>query len=177
MTTRQLTLKDMMDGSGCTARTIRYYEREGLLSAARTSGGHRLFGAAQLERLRFIIILREAGWALEEITELLDVRDDRSRDGEASARLDHLLAAHVDRLERKIAILTALREDLERSQSLVRVCQACTDGRARITCDACERLPPLGGLPRSFRLAWRAREIEVDPPFDDAGADDDEAAQ
>ncbi len=179
MMTRQLTLKDMMDGSGCTARTVRHYEREGLLSATRSSGGHRMFGAGQLERLRFIIVLREAGWALDEINELFDVRHRGAADQVALGRLDHLLVAHVERLERKIATLTALREDLARSHALVPVCQQCTDGGAvQTSCEACDRLPPLAELPRSFRLVWRAREIAAGRLFDEAGGDgDDEAAQ
>ena len=41
-----LTLKDMTAGSGCTPRTVRYYEREGLLQAARSSGDYTLVGCS-----------------------------------------------------------------------------------------------------------------------------------
>ena len=66
-----LTLKDMTAGSGCTPRTVRYYEREGLLQAARSSGGHRLFPPGELDRLNFILALREAGVSDQEVIEAL----------------------------------------------------------------------------------------------------------
>jgi DNA-binding transcriptional MerR regulator len=179
---KHLTLKDMIEGSGCTARTVRYYEREGLLRAARTSGGHRLFTVAELERLRFIICLREAGWTLEEVTEFLEVREAAGADKDACAKLEAMLSAHVAKLERKIAVLLRLREDLGQTQQLLPVCQECTAKVERVECSSCGRVPDLAQLPRSFRLAWRARELDDAPrsvvPFDDdPGEDPDEAAQ
>lgn len=39
----------------CTVETVRYYEKEGLLAEpARTSANYRSYGAAHVERLRFI---------------------------------------------------------------------------------------------------------------------------
>jgi len=168
--TKVLTLKDMTDGSGCTPRTVRYYERQGLLHAARSAGGHRLFAPAQLDRLCFIVSLREAGWSLEEVEALLTVRDAAPTDREACTRLDAMLADHVARLERKIAVLQELRDELTGTQHALAVCGECT-GRltaVAIDCDACERLPPLRDLPRGFRLAWRR---DGGPPFDELAAD------
>jgi DNA-binding transcriptional MerR regulator len=174
---KHLTLKDMIEGSGCTARTVRYYEREGLLRAARTSGGHRLFTAGELERLRFIICLREAGWTLEEVTEFLDVRDAAGADARACAKLEAMLTGHVARLERKIAVLVKLREDLGQTQQLLPVCQECTASTPSVACETCGRVPELAQLPRAFRLAWRARELDGPATFDETVADaaDDEA--
>jgi DNA-binding transcriptional MerR regulator len=183
---KHLTLKDMIDGSGCTARTVRYYEREGLLRAARTSGGHRLFTAAELERLRFIICLREAGWTLEEVTELLDVRGQGDADARACTKLDTMIELQLARLERKIAVLVQLREDLTQTQQLLPVCHECTAASETVECSSCGRVPELARLPRSFKLVWRARELAAgfddpaadaadDAPADDALADDPRA--
>lgn len=174
MADRYLTLKDMTRGSGCTARTVRYYERQGLLQAARSAGGHRQFELAQLERLSFIISLREAGWALDQIETFLSARGGANTDREAVSRLDGMLAAHVDNLTRKIEVLTRLRADLEGTQSLLQVCGGCTTSGDAVECERCDRVPPLGRLPHGFRLTWRARELHADPdrPFDDAAADE-----
>lgn len=163
-----LTLRDMTQASGCTPRTVRYYERQGLLRAARSAGGHRLFAGVELERLHFIISLREAGWSLEEVEQLFSVRDPVGTDRQACARLDVMLAEQVERLERKIAVLQRLRDDLTGTQSLLAVCSDCTEKQASVDCQACERMPPLGDLPRGFRLAWRAR---AGTPFDEHDAD------
>jgi DNA-binding transcriptional MerR regulator len=173
MTGKALTLKDMIDGSGCTARTVRYYEREGLLRATRTSGGHRLFAPVELERLRFIIQLREAGWALDEVTEFLAVREPPKSDLDAWTQFDRLLALQIDRLERKIEILGQLRADLGQTAALLPVCRECVhqhDAARRPDCGECERMPPLATLPASFRLSWRARELDA-AAFDEPDAD------
>lgn len=170
---RYLTLKDMTRGGGCTPRTVRYYERQGLLRAARSAGGHRLFAAAELERLGFVVALREAGWALEEIVELLGARDAAPSDHAAAERLGTLLGEHIERLEKKLAVLGRLREDLRDTHQALRVCNECTNVHDEVSCEGCDRLPGLVELPRGFRLTWRARELEG-PPFDEEPAPADE---
>jgi DNA-binding transcriptional MerR regulator len=173
---RYLTLKDMTRGGGCTPRTVRYYERQGLLRAARSAGGHRLFATSELERLNFVVALREAGWALEEIVELLGVREAAPSDRVAVCRLDSILALQIDRLEKKLAVLGRLREDLRGTHDALRVCHDCTVEHDEVSCEGCERLPVLGELPRGFRLTWRARELSG-PPFDERAAQEvDEAS-
>ena len=176
MAGRYLTLKDMTGGSGCTPRTVRYYERQGLLRASRTAGGHRMFAQAELQRLLFIVGLREAGWTLEEVEALLHVRGDGEADREGVARLDVLLAAHIARLERKIELLARMRDDLASTHALLAVCAQCTSTAVRVECEACERVPALSRLPQGFRLAWRARELDGAPAFDEPAADVDPIA-
>ena len=166
-----LTLKDMTEGSGCTPRTVRYYEREGLLRCLRSAGGHRLFAACELERLNFIISLREAGWSLEEVTEFLGVRDDASNDAEACARLEALLLEQVQRLEQKLRILQALREDLGTTAAMLPVCGQCVHTKPRVECEHCDRVPQLDRLPRAFRVVWRGRELDGARMYDDPKAD------
>jgi DNA-binding transcriptional MerR regulator len=169
-----LTLKDMTEGSGCTPRTVRYYEREGLLRALRSAGGHRLFAASELERLNFIISLREAGWSLEEVTELLGIRDAVSNDSLASGQLAALVARQVERLDKKIAVLQRLREDLHGTASLLPVCRECTTVQEIVECGTCDRVPAIDKLPRAFRLIWRARELPGAEIYDERGADIEE---
>lgn len=156
---RFLTLKDMTGGSGCTPRTVRYYEREGLLRAARTSGGHRLFEPGELDRLNFVLSLREAGCSLEEIMALLGTRDSAPTDSEAQAKLDATLDGQIRQLERKIDVLSRLQADLKESRQSLAVCSGCTREAAKVPdCERCERLPPLAQLPHGFRLTWRGPE-------------------
>lgn len=51
--------------TGLSARQIRYYEKEGLLSPSRSRGNRRLFSAADVERLRQVKALLEQGLNLE----------------------------------------------------------------------------------------------------------------
>ncbi|MBK8263009.1 MAG: MerR family transcriptional regulator [Nannocystis sp.] len=164
-----LTLKDMIQGSGCTPRTVRYYERQGLLQASRTAGGHRLFPPAELDRLNFIISLREAGWSLDEITALLSIRARAPDDRDACIELDHVVTTQIERLEQKIHILTKLQEDLRGTKRLLAVCATCPERAEPATCQTCERLPEQ--QPSGFRLTWLADPNRKPAAFDEPAAD------
>lgn len=54
--------------AGVTVRTLRFYDREGLLSpTSHTEAGHRQYSVADLERLQQILALKFLGFSLEEI--------------------------------------------------------------------------------------------------------------
>jgi MerR family transcriptional regulator, copper efflux regulator len=67
-----LTINEAAKTTGWSARMLRYIERMGLVEPARTSAGYRLYGAAELQRLRtlrellrrFDLELGELGFAL-----------------------------------------------------------------------------------------------------------------
>ena len=105
------TVSSLAKASGLNVDTIRYYARLGLLrEAGRTRGGHRYFDDSALERLQFI---RGAQWfdlRLDEIRELLDVKD---RDGCALDFTQSLL-------EQKICAIEAQRDRLDRVRSALR---------------------------------------------------------
>jgi len=59
--------------AGVTARTLRWYDRLGLLRPGRVSeAGYRLYGPAQVDRLQQILFYRELGLPLADIKEVLD---------------------------------------------------------------------------------------------------------
>lgn len=57
--------------TGLSARQIRYYEKEGLLTPSRTRGNRRLFSPADVDRLRQVKGLMEQGLTLEGVRALL----------------------------------------------------------------------------------------------------------
>lgn len=59
--------------AGVHPQTLRIYERRGLLSPARTSGGNRRYSDADIERLRRIAELAEGGMNLEGIRQVLEL--------------------------------------------------------------------------------------------------------
>src|SRR6478672_6956652 len=60
--------------SRVTVRTLRYYEEVGLLLPRETDRwtGYRYYSAEQLPRLNRILALKDLGFALDQITRLLD---------------------------------------------------------------------------------------------------------
>ncbi len=57
---------------GITKANIRFYEKEGLLSPARTPNGYRDYGEGDIARLKQIIILRKLGIPVQSIADILD---------------------------------------------------------------------------------------------------------
>lgn len=94
--------------SGTTTKTLRFYERAGLLTPPdRTRGGYRDYGPEALHRLEFIRRGRAAGLTLAQIREVLDIRDT------GTAPCDHVQQLLTDRLadlDHQLADLHALRD-------------------------------------------------------------------
>ena len=83
--------------AGVTERTLRYYERIGLLRpSGMTEGGYRLYYGAAMQRLQQILFFRELGFPLAQIREIMD-SPGYDRD-EALRRHRALLIAERDRL-------------------------------------------------------------------------------
>ncbi|NBT37949.1 MAG: MerR family transcriptional regulator, partial [Actinobacteria bacterium] len=59
--------------AGVHPQTLRIYERRGLLSPARTSGGNRRYSNADIQRLRRIAELADGGMNLEGIRQVLEL--------------------------------------------------------------------------------------------------------
>ncbi len=105
-----LTIGELGKATGTKVETIRYYERIGLLpKPPRTDGNYRAYGEAELGRLSFIRRARDLGFPLDQVRALLSLSDDRYQD---CATVDALARDHLAEVERKIADLTALRQEL-----------------------------------------------------------------
>ena len=65
--------------AGMHPQTLRIYERRGLLSPARTSGGNRRYSDADIEVLRRIADLAEAGMNLEGIRRVMELEQENER--------------------------------------------------------------------------------------------------
>lgn len=154
---RYLTLTDMTSASGCTARTVRYYEREGLIRALRSGGGHRLFAREELDRLNYIVALREAGWSLEEIAEFLDLRGKARTGRDAHNTIEASIPGRLGGIEEKIRVLSRLRDDLMATREAFAACRDCThEAPTSEDCRSCGRIPEHGSLPQGFRLTWHS---------------------
>jgi MerR family transcriptional regulator, repressor of the yfmOP operon len=123
---------------GTTPRTIRYYEEIGLLGDAgadREAGRHRVYGDAEVERLREALRLKQLlGVSLDELRELLAAEEDRAalreewhhgNPGKRRRReiLDRALA-HVERqselLARRRDEIAAFERDLDERRARVK---------------------------------------------------------
>lgn len=107
-TETSLTVGAVARLAGLTVRTLHHYDEIGLIKPGRrSSGGYRLYGEAEVERLQEVLFFRELGFGLEEIKDIVDRRDydraavlDRQREL-LVARADRLLAM-VDAIDRAV---------------------------------------------------------------------------
>lgn len=96
--------------TGCHLETIRYYEKSGLMPApARTESGHRVYGADQERRLKFILRGRELGFTIGELKSLLNLVDS---DDLTCGEMYDITLSHIAGIRRKIADLSRLEKTL-----------------------------------------------------------------
>lgn len=107
-----LTVSRLASLAGISSDTVRYYERIGVLQAApRTAGGYRIYDEKAIERLHFIKGAQRLGLKLNEIRELLDIRDQGAC---PCGHADELIDTRIAELDEEIVRLTALRGELQR---------------------------------------------------------------
>jgi MerR family redox-sensitive transcriptional activator SoxR len=109
--TALLTVSQVASRSGFAASALRYYEREGLITARRTSGRQRRYERIVLRRLAFIRAARNVGLSLDEIREeLAHLPVDRAP---TSADWRRISRSWRGRLNDRIAAIEALRDRLD----------------------------------------------------------------
>jgi MerR family transcriptional regulator, redox-sensitive transcriptional activator SoxR len=110
-TTDQLTVSDVAERSGFSPSALRFYEREGLIRATRTSGNQRRYQRSVLRRLAFIRAARNVGLSLDEVAAALDtLPDSRTPTRSDWTRLSRSWRA---RLDAQIGALEKLRDGLD----------------------------------------------------------------
>ncbi|HHH46742.1 MAG TPA: heavy metal-responsive transcriptional regulator [Thiotrichales bacterium] len=120
---RRFRIGEVCRLTGLSADTLRYYERIGLLpKVARTPSGIRIYDERDLSRLRFIQRAQKMNFSLEEIGQLLTMRENPQRARDAVRRLT---ARKLEEVEARLEELTLLRNELA---LLVNLCKGGGEG-------------------------------------------------
>ena len=100
-----LKIGDLASRSGVSIRTLHHYDEIGLLSPShRTESGHRVYGREEVVRLQQILSLRQMGFPLDQIRDLLDRRGMEPR---------RVLELHIEKLRESVATQQELIAKLE----------------------------------------------------------------
>src|SRR5690242_7952387 len=83
--------------AGVHPQTLRIYERRGLLDPARTDGGSRRYSQRDIDRLRRIHELTEAGLNLAGVKAVMELEDEVAR---LRRQLDNVIAEAREAVER-----------------------------------------------------------------------------
>ena len=95
---------------GVGVRTLRLYERRGLVRPRRTQAGWRVYGPSEIERLHRVLTLKSLGLSLARIAQLLEGR---------VADLPALLALQEDVLSQRIGDLQRARRSVQAARTKV----------------------------------------------------------
>ena len=121
-----MKIGELAQAAQCTVETVRYYEKEGLLSApARTSGNFRIYGVEHVERLRFIRNCRALDMSLDEVRVLLAFIDHPASD---CSPVDAVVDEHLVHVRERLAALQLLERQLETLR------RACGQARPHAAC-------------------------------------------
>ncbi len=109
--------------TGLSADTLRYYEKFGLITGvSRNASGIRLYNDKNISHLKFIKRAQHMNFSLEEIKNLLSMREDPQH-AKDSVRL--LTAEKLKNIEEQLAELSTLKNELT---LLLNLCRGSKDG-------------------------------------------------
>jgi len=100
-----LSIGELARATTTPISTVRFYERKGLLPPPPRESGQRRYPPAAVDRVRLIRMWQSSGFSLGEIAQLLTDRED--------------LPAWKELVHTKIAELTVLEAEIERSRRLL----------------------------------------------------------
>lgn len=132
---------EVAHAAGVNVETLRYYERRGILTPPhRRPSGYREYPPETVRIVRFVKHAQELGFTLEEIEELLALRNDVTR---TCGDVRTAAAAKLDEIERKIRRLRAMK------RALATLVDSCVDDASTRACPILEALDDSGPRARS----------------------------
>ena len=110
------TIGKVAKQAGVGVETVRFYERQGLITQPRRTTGFREYDPEVVKKLRFIRRAKELGFTLNEIKELLNLRaSPRSR----CANVKEQAQKKIENIQEKIRTLNRMK------RALVELTEAC----------------------------------------------------
>lgn len=122
---------------GVTARTVRYYEEEGLVHPARTDKGTRYYSDFDVQRLEVCVRLAGAGVPIKTLRQLATIRPGAASGEQSSHALVEVFTQIRTDLRTALANVRYLLSDLEKTERLIRTCWNCPLRPNRIDCPDC----------------------------------------
>ncbi|MET7950376.1 MerR family transcriptional regulator [Micromonospora sp. NPDC005324] len=124
-----MRIGELATKTGVSVRALRYYEEQGLLASARSSGGQRHYLDDAVDRVYLIQMLYAAGLSSRTILDLLPCVDAKVNTPQSRA----MLRAERDRIDQQI---TQLRQARTRLDEVITLSESPASGCTRADTDA-----------------------------------------
>ena len=135
-TPRRYSAEALAKAAGCTRKALRVYEARGLVRRA-DNAKRRPYDTYDVDRLRTIVTLREAGMTLQRIANILSLVDTRPGGAQSAAAVAPALGNVVESLTEQIRVLQLVRNEIISSRETLWGCSSCD--RPPVDCQACTR--------------------------------------
>jgi DNA-binding transcriptional MerR regulator len=130
--------------TGCTPRTIRHYEAEGLLApVSTTAGGRKLYGEETLSVINAAQVLKRIGYSLRDIRSILSlVKSENTKDRKLTRKLRKTLSSSISQIQSEIEILASAQRKITGLLEKTEKCEGCNSP----DCAPCGNLKELRAL-------------------------------
>jgi DNA-binding transcriptional MerR regulator len=134
--------------TGCTPRTIRHYEKEGLLAPfSITPGGRKVYGEDTVSVVNTAQVLKRIGYTLKDIRSILFLtKSGNTRDRKLTRKLRKTLSSSLSQIQNEIKILTSAQGRIAGLLEKTEKCEGCNVP----DCAPCGKLREL----RTLGLLW-----------------------
>ncbi len=114
--------------TGCTPRTIRYYEAEGLLApVANTPGGRKIYGEEAVSIIYSVQVLKRIGYSIKDIRSILSLsKSENTKDRKLTRKLIKILSSSLSQIQNEIELLTAAQSKIGGLLEITRNCEGCS---------------------------------------------------
>jgi DNA-binding transcriptional MerR regulator len=113
---------ELSASTGVSVRSIRHYERAGLLDATRRRNGYREFDASSVDRVRVIRDLIDSGFTVEEIGSLASCLYGPEVSAGCCERTVSLYRTKLARIDEQLRTLLRLRDRIEKRVASLEPC-------------------------------------------------------
>lgn len=110
-----MKIGELSKTSGCSVQTIRYYEKEGLLSdPERSEGNFRLYSYKAIKELEFVKHCRSLDIPLSDIKRLIELKN---KPEESCSSVNTLIDQQLQLVNQRMKELKALKKELQQMAS------------------------------------------------------------
>lgn len=113
--------------TGCTPRTVRHYEAEGLLApVATTPGGRKIYGEEAVSIFHTAQVLKRIGYSIKDIRGILSLTKSENTKGKKLTRkLRKMLSSSISQIQSEIELLTATHGKISDLLEKTKNCEGC----------------------------------------------------